>query len=90
MDVLRRIGLNLTKYRERLELSQEQFAFECDLDRTYISGIERGRRNVGARNLQKIADALGVAPGKLFEAVDDPARPRGRGRPAKRKSKRSA
>ena len=49
--------------------SQETFAEACGIDRTYISGIERGRRNVGLKNIDVIANALGVTLSELFEGV---------------------
>jgi transcriptional regulator with XRE-family HTH domain len=52
--------------RERLDVSQEEFADLCELDRTYIGGIERGERNLGLRNILKIADALGITTDALF------------------------
>jgi len=45
MDVKARLGHNLRRIRQQQGLSQEQFALEHDVDRTYISGIERGVRN---------------------------------------------
>ena len=51
---------NLRLVRKTQELSQEALADLCDLDRTYISGIERQLRNVSIRNIQRIADALAV------------------------------
>ena len=51
---------NMRFVRSSQKLSQEALADLCDLDRTYISGIERKRRNVGIRNIQRIADALKV------------------------------
>lgn len=59
-------GINVRKAREYLNLSQEELADKCQLDRTYISGVERGKRNISLRNIYKIADALGVAPGDLL------------------------
>lgn len=66
MDDLQKFGSTVKKLRQALNLSQEQLAAECDLDRTYISGIERGQRNVGLRNIYKIAQALNVHPSMLF------------------------
>lgn len=58
------------KVRElRLErgYSQEAFAFECGLHRTYIGCIERGEKNVTITNIEKIAKALKVDIGHLFK-----------------------
>lgn len=51
--------------------TQEGLAAECDLHRTYVSGIERGTRNVGLDNLERLARALGVAIGDLFSDSND-------------------
>jgi transcriptional regulator with XRE-family HTH domain len=67
MDVRRRVGLNVRKYRAARELSQEELAFECGLDRTYISGVERGVRNPTVVVIEKIAKALKVAASRLLE-----------------------
>jgi transcriptional regulator with XRE-family HTH domain len=67
MDVRRVIGLNITKRRKALGLSQEDLGFEADLHRTYISGVEQGVRNPTVTVLKKIADALKIGPGALFE-----------------------
>lgn len=58
MDVRRRVGLNVKNVRKERGLSQEGLAFECDLHRTYISGVERGIRNPTVVVLEKIAEAL--------------------------------
>jgi transcriptional regulator with XRE-family HTH domain len=52
-----------------MSLSQEDFAAKCGLDRTYISGIERGKRNVALRNIEAIAKALDVPLSMLMEKV---------------------
>mgnify|MGYP000025693505 CR=1 len=58
MDIKRLVGQNIAKFRKERGLSQEELAFETDLHRTYISGIERGIRNPTIVNVQKIAEAL--------------------------------
>ncbi len=67
MDVRRRVGLNLKRFRQELGLSQEKFAFKAGLHRTYISGIERGVRNPTVLVLEEIALALGVPSARLLE-----------------------
>ncbi len=69
MDVLERFGKRVREKRTALGLSQEAFADKCKLDRTYISGIERGKRNVALRNIEAIAKALGISIAELMKAV---------------------
>lgn len=52
-----------------LGLSQEVFAGKCKLDRTYISGIECGKRNVALRNIEAIAKALGISISELMSGL---------------------
>ena len=47
-------------------ISQEELAGRSGLDRTYISGIERGRRNPSVRSLQRVSDALGTTLDVIF------------------------
>jgi transcriptional regulator with XRE-family HTH domain len=66
-----RFGRACRKLREsRTGLSQEAFARECGLDRTYISSVERGKRNVLLRNVERIAVTLGVTLAQLFGEVE--------------------
>ena len=67
MDVRRRVGLNVKRFRAERGLSQEELAFECGLHRTYVSGVERGVRNPTVIVLEKIAKALKVATSVLLE-----------------------
>ena len=67
MDVRKRVGQNVRKFREERGISQEELAFDCGLHRTYISGVERGVRNPTVVVLEKIAKALKVASSRLLE-----------------------
>ncbi len=64
-----RFGAATRRRRQKLGLSQEEFADACGLDRTYIGGIERGERNVGLANIEKIATALKISLSELFRGV---------------------
>ncbi len=59
-DILERIGLKITIIRERRGLTQEKLAELAGLHRAYIGQIERGEKNIGLRNLEKIAKSLDV------------------------------
>lgn len=67
-DILERFGERVRVLRKESGYSQESFAAACGLDRTYIGGIERGERNVALRNIETIAQALGIT---LAELMDD-------------------
>lgn len=77
MDVRVRVGRNLRRYRRARGVSQEELADLCELDRTYVSGIERGLRNPTVVVLERLANVLGVAPGLLLE--EDAGKPPGTG-----------
>lgn len=68
-DVRIRFGKALRQRRQKLRVSQEEFADMCGLDRTYIGGIERGERNVALVNIEKIALALRLSLTQLFRDV---------------------
>ena len=65
-----RLGERVRKLRTSRGLSQEVLAARADLDRTYISGIERGVRNVSLRNLHSIALALDLTLSELFHGIE--------------------
>lgn len=71
MDMRQRVGNNVRKFRKERGLSQEAFAFECGLHRTYISGVERGIRNPTVLVLEQIATALHVPASRLLEDTDE-------------------
>lgn len=69
LNVLQRFGVQVRAARKAKKISQEAFADLCGLDRTYISGIERGKRNVGLRNIEVITQALGLTIAELMKGV---------------------
>lgn len=66
-DIRKQFGERLRYLRSIRELSQEDLAHLCNLDRSYIGGVERGQRNVSLLNIKKIADALCISPRELFD-----------------------
>jgi transcriptional regulator with XRE-family HTH domain len=66
-DLQRAVGRNLRAYREAKGLSQEAFADELDVHRTYMGGIERGERNLTLKSLERIAERLGLDPLALLQ-----------------------
>jgi transcriptional regulator with XRE-family HTH domain len=69
LDIRIRFGRALRRRRQKLGVSQEAFADMCQLDRTYIGGIERGERNVALVNIEKIAKTLKLTIAELFRGV---------------------
>jgi len=60
-------GIRVRKLRKDTGWSQEKFADECGLHRTYIGAIERGERNVSLNNIHAIAKALKISVKDLFD-----------------------
>jgi transcriptional regulator with XRE-family HTH domain len=71
-DIRERFGDAVRASRERLELTQEEFAERAKIHRTYLSDIERGKRNVSLINIERIAAALTIPLPALFELVECP------------------
>ena len=67
MDICTRLGKNVRRLREEKGWSQEDYADRADIHRTYVSDIERGRRNPTVTVVEKLAKPLGIAPGRLLD-----------------------
>lgn len=66
MELSKVIQEALRKYRQNLHLSQERLAEYANLDRTYISGFERGIRNISLQSLEKILIGLNLTCNDFF------------------------
>lgn len=77
-SVLRKFGAAVRRCRRIAGLTQEEFADMCELDRSYVGGVERGERNLTLLNIIKICDTLKVNPSEIFADLDKwPKRKRG-------------
>lgn len=63
------VGKQIRHMREEAGFTQEEFAMEIDMDRSYYGKIERGERNVAMLNLIKIADGLSLEVGDLVPSM---------------------
>lgn len=55
-NIQKKFGNRLRQIRQNMGLSQEELAHLCNLDRSYVGGVERGERNISLVNIHKIAD----------------------------------
>jgi transcriptional regulator with XRE-family HTH domain len=88
-DVFVRFGKKLREARLTAGVSQERLAELAGLHRTYVSSVERGRRNISIENIERLAEALGIEmaglmPARVSKKPDD-----GQGTPPRRRPARS-
>lgn len=62
-------GKRVRELRLSMKLSQEKFALKINMDRTYFSAVESGKRNISLENIKKIADGLNVTLEDLFRGL---------------------
>lgn len=67
MDIRARLGKNVRKLREAKGWSQEDYADRAGIHRTYVSDIERGKRNPTVTVVEKLAAPFGVSPSQLID-----------------------
>lgn len=71
-DVRALFGKRLSALRkEKKSWSQEQLAYESGLARSYVSGVERGVRNISLKNICKLAETLEINPAELLMFFDE-------------------
>ena len=64
-----KFGNRIRELRIAKGLSQEKFALQIGLDRSYYSSVENGKRNISLLNIKKIADGLNITISDLFKDV---------------------
>lgn len=69
-DYLLSFGEVVREFRRQEHLSQEELAFRCSIDRTYISTIERGKKSTTIKTLLRLGDALKTTPARLLLATE--------------------
>ena len=66
MDIKLSVGKRVKELRNKLKISQEELADLAGLDRTYVTSVECGRRNISIVNIEKLAKALKVSLAVFF------------------------
>lgn len=69
MTIKQKLGKRIKELRQARNLSQEKFALQIDMDRTYLASIESGKRNVSLENISKIASGLEISLEDLFHGI---------------------
>ena len=71
LSITEQVGCRIKCLRSQLGLSQEKLALKADLDRTYLAGVESGKRNVTISSLEKIVIALDCSMKDFFDFEKD-------------------
>lgn len=66
MDIKQALGKRVKELRNKIGISQEELADTAQLDRTYITSVECGKRNISIVNIEKLANALNVTLAEFF------------------------
>ena len=64
------LATNIRRRRQACGMSQQDFALEIEMDRTYFGGVERGERNVSIDNIERIAKGLDISAYQLLMETD--------------------
>ena len=70
MELQIKVGKRITQLRKAKNLSQQKFSYEADMERTYLTHIENGRKNISLSTLEKILKALGISSKEFFDHKD--------------------
>ena len=67
--ITEKFGKRVQLLRKEKNLSQEKFALLIGMDRTYYASVEKGRRNISIKNIEKIANGFGISISELFKDI---------------------
>lgn len=70
MDINELVGKRITQLRKKKKLSQQKFAYEADIERSYLTHIEKGRKNISLSTLEKITTALNITLQDFFDTKE--------------------
>lgn len=70
MELKTLVGERISHLRKKQNVSQQKFSYTADMERTYLSHIEKGRKNISLSTLQKILEALEVTPKEFFSTKE--------------------
>ena len=70
MDIKVAIGERIAQLRKAKKLSQQKFSYEAEIERSYLTHVEKGRKNISIETLIKITDALEISLKEFFSTKD--------------------
>ncbi len=70
MELQIKVGERITELRKARKLSQQKFSYAADMERTYLTHIEKGRKNISLTTLEKILKALDVSLKEFFDTKE--------------------
>ena len=68
MDLQEKIGVRITQLRKEKKLSQQKFAYEADIERSFLTHIEKGRKNISVGTLERVLIALEISIKDFFDS----------------------
>lgn len=70
MDIKIKVGQRIRELRKKKNLSQEALAYEAEVDRTYVTDVENGRRNVSIIIMERLIKALKISIAEFFNSKE--------------------
>jgi transcriptional regulator with XRE-family HTH domain len=70
MDIQVAIEERIAKLRKAKKLSQQKFSYEAEIERSYLTHVEKGRKNISIETLVKITNALGISIKDFFDSKE--------------------